>query len=231
MRLVTLPMRGLYVLAGFGGTMGKRSRPDSRLVGKGRPLDSGGNDCRDCNARRSTHGSRTGEGIVKDPEEQNRDLRQMRCQYIKTSQYVESTHQGHDAARDSSDALNPTDNHPADDQHTDDSGPTSAQSIGALQNLCHLIGLKERQATHQAANGKQNRQNPKASTKTGLDKVHWSALIHVVFVLQAVHTGKGTGEESGGHAHGCRDPHPEHGPRSALGDGHRHSGNIPHTDG
>ena len=104
----------------------------------------------------------------------------------------------------------------------------------ALRGLIHLKGCATPKRTSQTGNTKNNGQDfPKKRVpfpgKACFQVLHRSAHKMTVFPFLPKHDSQSTFRELCAHPQNTGHNHPKHSPRTANGNSHRHSGNIPQT--
>ena len=143
-------------------------------------------------------------------------------------------HQGfhrHQQVSDLGDALDPADEHQAQQHRQGQAGVSGVEAERVVQRVSHGVGL---QAVEGKPEGHQQQERhdhaQPAFLQAVLDVIGRAATVGAVGVAALVELAEGAFEEAAGHADQRGHPHPEHRTRTTQGHGNTDTGDVARTD-
>ena len=219
-------------VAGFGRGSHQRSRAHAGFVGEqapGEAVAAGHGDGAADEA--AAHGPGAEGGADDDPDGLAHHVG-IHDQYDQAAQEVEQRHKRHQHLRNPGDGLDATDDHQRH-QHAEHDGHRDGRDVEVLGDIAHH-GIRLHHATDaKAAQRSQQRKQyaGPAGVQAPVQRVHRPADHRAVLALHAVLDGDdGLGILRGDAEHACQ-PHPQHRPRSAKGDGRADADDIAGANG
>ncbi|MCY1173718.1 hypothetical protein D9M73_138920 [compost metagenome] len=171
------------------------------------------------------------EGALDDGHQHVRHLVELQHDHVDGHADVRQGFHRHQQVGDLGDALDPADEHQAQQYGQADAGVSGVEAERVVQRVRHSVSLQavEGEAERHQQQERHEHAQP-AFLQTVLDVVGRAATEGAVGVSALVQLTEGAFEEAAGHADQCGHPHPEHRARPAECHGDADTGNVARTD-